>query len=75
MITFPSAKMFDKGLTIHSGQALVHRYIDELISWLEEDRIRLDDIITHRLPLAEAAHGYEVFNEKKEECVKVVLKP
>ena len=72
---FPIGQIFDKGLTIHSGQALVHRYIDELISWLEEDRIRLDDIITHRLPLAEAAHGYEVFNEKKEECVKVVLKP
>jgi Zn-dependent alcohol dehydrogenase len=59
----------------HSGQALVQRYIDELISWLEEDRIRLDDIITHRLALSEAPHGYEIFNDKKEDCVKVVLKP
>jgi S-(hydroxymethyl)glutathione dehydrogenase/alcohol dehydrogenase len=72
---FPIGQIFDKGLKIFSGQALVHRYIDELISWLEQDRIRLDDIITHRLPLAEAPHGYEIFNEKKEECVKVVLKP
>jgi S-(hydroxymethyl)glutathione dehydrogenase / alcohol dehydrogenase len=72
---FPIGQIFDKGLTIHSGQALVQRYIDELISWLEEDRIRLDDIITHRLPLSEAPHGYEIFNDKKEDCVKVVLKP
>jgi S-(hydroxymethyl)glutathione dehydrogenase/alcohol dehydrogenase len=46
-----------------------------LISWLEKDRIRLNDIITHRLPLAEAPHGYEIFNEKKENCVKIVLSP
>jgi S-(hydroxymethyl)glutathione dehydrogenase / alcohol dehydrogenase len=72
---FPIGQIFDKGLTIHSGQALVQRYIDELISWLEKDRIRLGDIITHRLPLSEAPHGYEVFNDKKEDCVKVILKP
>jgi S-(hydroxymethyl)glutathione dehydrogenase / alcohol dehydrogenase len=72
---FPIGQIFDKGLKIYSGQALVHRYIDELISWLEKDRIRLNDIITHRLPLAEAPHGYEIFNEKKESCVKVVLSP
>ena len=72
---FPIGQIFDKGLSIYTGQALVHRCIDELISWLEDGRIRLDDIITHRLPLAEAPHGYKVFNEKKENCVKVVLSP
>jgi S-(hydroxymethyl)glutathione dehydrogenase / alcohol dehydrogenase len=72
---FPIGQIFDKGLKIYAGQALVHRYIDELISWLENDRIRLNDIITHRIPLTEAPHGYEIFNEKKENCVKIVLSP
>ena len=72
---FPISQIFDKGLTIYSGQALVHRHIDELISWLEQDRIRLDDIITHRLPLTDAPHGYKIFNEKKDNCVKIVLTP
>ncbi len=72
---FPLGQIFDKGITVHSGQAPVHRYIDELIRWLEEDRIRLDDIITHRLPLSKAPHAYEIFNEKKDGCVKVVLQP
>jgi S-(hydroxymethyl)glutathione dehydrogenase / alcohol dehydrogenase len=72
---FPIGQIFDKGLKIYSGQALVHRYIDELLSWLEKDRIRLNDIITHRLPLTEAPHGYEIFNAKKENCVKIVLSP
>lgn len=32
-------------------------------------------VITHTLPLKDAAHGYKVFNDKKENCIKVVLKP
>lgn len=72
---FPLGQIFDKGITVHSAQAPVHRYIDELIQWLEEDRIRLDDIITHRLPLSKAPHAYDIFNEKKGGCVKVVLLP
>ncbi|GAT33340.1 alcohol dehydrogenase [Terrimicrobium sacchariphilum] len=72
---FPLGQIFDKGITVHSGQAPVHRYIDELIQWLDEDRIRLDDIISHRLPLNEAPRAYEIFNEKKDDCVKVVLQP
>jgi threonine dehydrogenase-like Zn-dependent dehydrogenase len=72
---FPLGQIFDKGITVHSGQAPVHRYIDELIQWLDEDRIRLDDIISHRLPLDEAPRAYEIFNEKKDDCVKVVLQP
>lgn len=72
---FPIGQIFDKGITIHSGQALVHRYIDELITWLEEGKIVLDDIITHRLPLTDAAVGFDTFNRKADGCVKVVLRP
>ena len=35
----------------------------------------LNDIITHRLPLSEAAHGYDIFRNKTDGCVKVVLTP
>lgn len=72
---FPLGQIFDKGLTLHTGQALVQRYIDGLIDELEEGKIVLEDIITHHLPLSEAPHGYSIFNEKKDGCVKVVLKP
>ena len=72
---FPLGQVFDKAISIRCGQAPVQRYIDELIKWIEEGRIRLDDIITHRLPLAEAPHGYKIFCDKLEDCVKVVLTP
>jgi S-(hydroxymethyl)glutathione dehydrogenase / alcohol dehydrogenase len=32
-------------------------------------------LVVHRMPLAEAEHGYKVFNKKEEECRKVVLPP
>jgi S-(hydroxymethyl)glutathione dehydrogenase / alcohol dehydrogenase len=72
---FPLGQIFDKGITLRFGQAPAQKYIDELLTWVEQRRIRLDDIITHRLPLAQAPHAYEIFNKKEDDCVKVVLKP
>jgi alcohol dehydrogenase len=73
---FPLGQMFDKGIRITGiGQAPVHNYIDELMSLIRTGKIVADDIITHRLPLAEAPHAYDIFNKKEDNCVKVVLKP
>ena len=72
---FPVGKIFDKGLRMWFGQAPVHNYIDQLMALGVDGRIKTDDIITHRLPLAEAPHAYRIFNKKEEDCVKVVLKP
>jgi threonine dehydrogenase-like Zn-dependent dehydrogenase len=58
-----------------SNSNYVQACIDELITWLDEGRIVLDDIITHRLALKEAPKGYELFNNKEDGCVKVVLTP
>ena len=72
---FPLGQIFDKGISMRFGQSTPQRDIDELLTWVEQGKITLDDIITHRLRLEDAAHGYEIFNEKKEDCVKVVLTP
>ncbi len=72
---FPIYRWFDKGITLAGGQAPVHIYIDHLLKLVQEGKVVLDDIITHTLPLAEAAHGYEIFKKKQDNCVKVVLKP
>ncbi|MGN6508011.1 MAG: zinc-dependent alcohol dehydrogenase [Chitinophaga sp.] len=72
---FPVHRMFDKGITIRQGQAPVHRYIDHLIALIANGKVVLDDIISHTLPLSEAAHEYQIFNKKEDDCVKVVLKP
>ena len=72
---FPIGKFFDKGIILKGGQAPAHKYIDELLGYVEAGKVKLNDIITHRLPLTEVSHGYEIFKKKEEDCVKVVLDP
>ncbi len=72
---FPIGQFFDKGLRIKGGQAPVHKYIDELLEYVKDGKVKLDDIITHRLPLSEVAHGYDIFDKKEDNCVKVILDP
>lgn len=72
---FPLGQIFDKGISMRFGQSTPQRDIDELLTWVEAGKIQLDDIISHRLPLEEAPHAYDIFNKKEDDCVKVVLKP
>ncbi len=72
---FPVGQIFDKGLGIQMGQAPAHKHIDHLLTWVTEGKVKLDDIITHRMRLEDVAHGYDIFRNKKEDCVKVVMKP
>jgi alcohol dehydrogenase len=72
---FPLGQIFDKGVSLYFGQAPVQKYIDHLIAPVTTREIKLDDIITHRLPLGQAPHAYEIFKSKKDGCVKVILSP
>lgn len=72
---FPVHRIFDKGLIMKFGQAPVQKYIGQLFELVSNKKVVLNDIITHKIPLADAAHGYEIFKHKKDDCVKVVLKP
>jgi len=72
---FPVHRMFDKGITIKQGQAPVLNYIDHLIDLVTQEKVVLDDIISHNLPLSDVAHAYKIFDEKQDDCVKVILKP
>lgn len=72
---FPVARLFDKGISVRFGQALVQKYIQHLFDLIRSGKVVTNDIISHRLPLTEAVHGYDIFKNKQDDCVKVVLKP
>lgn len=72
---FPFGQIFDKGLSIFTGQAPVQKHIDHLMQLVNEGAIVADDIITHTLPLEKGPDAYRMFNDKEDNCVKVVLKP
>ncbi|RPH42138.1 MAG: glutathione-dependent formaldehyde dehydrogenase [Planctomycetota bacterium] len=71
----PFGSAMNRSLTIRSGQTHVHRYLKPLLERIEKGEIDPSFVITHRLPLDEAPRGYEMFLEKDEDCIKVVLKP
>ena len=71
----PIGAMMNKGLTIKTGQTHVHRYVPELLDFVRQGRIDPSFVVTHRIPLSEAPHGYRSFREKRDQCIKVVRGP
>jgi len=71
----PMGAAFGKGLTFHMGQTHTQKYMQPLMERIERGEIDPAAIITHRLPLSEAAHGYKIFRDKQDSCIKVVLDP
>ena len=71
----PLGALMNKGLTIKTGQTHVHKYVPKLLDHIRQGRIDPSFVVTHRLPLSQAAHGYQIFREKKDGCIKVVLDP
>ncbi|HEX7880923.1 MAG TPA: zinc-binding dehydrogenase, partial [Candidatus Eisenbacteria bacterium] len=65
---------FEKGITLRGGQTHVKKFLPELLEHIRKGRLHPDAIISHRLPLSEAAEGYRLFNDKDDNCRKVVLK-
>jgi threonine dehydrogenase-like Zn-dependent dehydrogenase len=73
----PMMEMFDRGIQLRMGQAHVKRWIDDILPLVSDpsDPLGVLDLATHRVPLDEAPHMYEVFQKKEDDCVKVVLTP
>ena len=73
----PMMEMFDRGIALRMGQCHVRRWVDDIVPVLKEDAdiFGLETLATHRLPLEQAPHGYEIFQKKQDGCIKVVLQP
>lgn len=71
----PMGAAFNKGLTFKMGQTHVHRYLRPLLKRIQEGEIDPSFVISHRLKLEDAPHGYKIFRDKLDNCTKVVLVP
>lgn len=71
----PMGAAFNKGLTFKMGQTHVHRYLQPLLERIQNGEIDPSFVITHKMSLEDAPKGYEIFKHKKDNCIKVVLKP
>jgi len=72
---FPMGSLMNRSLTIRTGQCHVQRYMRPLLQRIVDGEIDPDFVITHTLPLDQAAEGYDMFLKKQDDCMKVVLKP
>jgi threonine dehydrogenase-like Zn-dependent dehydrogenase len=72
---FPIGSVMNRSLTIRTGQCHVHRYMRPLLERIERGDIDPSFIVTHKLRLSDAARGYELFADRGDGCVKVVLEP
>ncbi|WP_114423524.1 zinc-dependent alcohol dehydrogenase [Nocardioides houyundeii] len=71
---FPIGSLMNRSITVRTGQAHVHRYMRPLLDKIRKREIDPTFIISHHLPLADAAKGYDLFKHKEDGCTKVVLK-
>lgn len=66
---------FEKGITFKMGQTHVQRFLPELLDAIQAGKLHPNEIISHRLPLSQAAQGYRMFDKKEDHCRKVILTP
>ncbi|MBV9198024.1 MAG: glutathione-dependent formaldehyde dehydrogenase [Solirubrobacterales bacterium] len=73
----PMMDLFDKQIQLRMGQANVKRWIGEIMPLLEgdEDPLGVDTLASHKLPLSEAPHAYEIFQKKQDGAIKILLQP
>jgi threonine dehydrogenase-like Zn-dependent dehydrogenase len=72
---FPMGAVVQKALTIRSGQTHVQKYLPRLLHHIEKGDIDPSVIVTHRVTLDDAPRMYETFRDKRDGCIKVVMKP
>jgi threonine dehydrogenase-like Zn-dependent dehydrogenase len=73
--SIPMGAFMNKGLTMKTGQTDIHYYLPMLLDRIQNGEIDPSFVISHRLPLSQAPHAYEIFKHKQDKCTKVVLKP
>jgi threonine dehydrogenase-like Zn-dependent dehydrogenase len=71
----PFGTVMNRSLTIRTGQTHVQRYMRPLLERIQKGEIDPAVIITHHMSLEDAPHGYDIFCNKADECIKIVMKP
>src|SRR3954465_6042249 len=72
---FPMGSVMNRSLTIKTGQCHVQRYWGKLLEHIEKGEIDPSFVITHRMRLDDAPNGFDIFNNKQDDCIKIVMKP
>ena len=72
---FPLGNFFSKNITLKMGQCPAHAFVDPILKLIKEGKFDATDIITHKISLSKGDYAYDIFDNKKDNCIKVILKP
>ena len=73
--SFPMGTAFMKDLTFRVGLVNVPRFLAPLTALIRSQRIDPTQLISHRLPLSDGRHAYDLFGERRDGCLKIALMP
>ena len=71
----PFGSVMNRAITIKTGQTHVQRYLRPLLDRIQKGEIDPSFVVTHRMRLEDAPRGFEMFKNKEDNCIKIVLKP
>lgn len=72
---FPLGDFFARNITLRMGQCPAHTFVEPILSLIRDKKFDATDIITHVMPLDKGEQGYQIFDRKEDNCIKVILKP
>lgn len=73
--SYPLQEFFMRDITVKHGQAPVVHLMPKIYEMIADNLFDPAQIITHAMPLTDAARAYEIFDKKEDKNIKVVLKP
>jgi len=73
----PMLTLFDKHVKLRMGQANCQHWVNDIMPLLtgDGDPLGVENLATHKLPLEEGPHGYEIFQKKQDDAIKILLQP
>jgi threonine dehydrogenase-like Zn-dependent dehydrogenase len=75
MDKFPVGVLMNKGLTVRTAQQHGQRYVPRLLEHTQKGELDASILATHKFPLEQSPHGYEIFKNKEDGCLRAVFSP
>lgn len=72
---FPLGLWRDKGLVVRAGGDELAAPLDALLGLLGNAWLETGGLISHRLELGDVARGFQLFNDKEDDCLKPLFRP
>ncbi len=75
MDKFPIGVLMNKGITLRAAQQHGQKYVPRLLDYVTQGKLDPSYLATHHFSLEESPHGYDIFKNKQDGCVRSVFVP